>query len=852
MVDVSARSRGRAARARAGGHAPAPADAGQPARDPHAGPRAGDLDPGAPPRSPDAGPPAWDLGDGDRTQPLPAVPGDWFAATVSPSRRRPAPRPWKLDPLASTGANAAVRPAAAPDPGAPTLILNRPVPASRPGLRPAESAPAGDGRRAGARPSGPPDGASGPLPVSARPATGPHPVVTREPIAGSSAPAGPGTGSQPVLPVGPATGSGPVVGAGPHGFAGPRTGSHPVVPARPAAGVGPATGPHGVVGPATGSHPVAPVGPASGSGPAVGPGPAAHGPAGPRTGSHPVAPVGPASGSGPAVGPGPVTGPHRVAGSGVGRGSQPVADTGPTTGPHRLATGSQPATPSGPVTGPHRLSAAGPATGAHTAVDLAAASRHDTAVGPATGPRSTASAGNPTADTHDLGAPTDVLPERITAATSRRGHGAAQERAGGGAADAVDRVSETLTRPVPAVAPGRRTGSHRALDRRAAARSRRRTAEPVALRPSVAVRATVLAVLLALVGGSATALAMDKAVTVTVDGHDRVVHTFGSDVADALASAGITPAAQDRVEPALPTPVAAGDHVIVDRARRLTLDEGPSQREVWTTASTVSEALASLGMQAKPLQMSAAPNASIPLGGLALQLSVPRAVTLTDGGGDKRSLTTTAGTVAGLLSERHITLGPRDVSVPSGDTPLTDGTDVQVIRNGVGQLVETHTVPPPVQKIDDPALPRGEEKVVDPGKPGLTTAILRVYVQNGQETRREQVGAGAARPARPRIVRIGTNDAVRAAPAVDDGSVWDRIAQCEATGNWGINTGNGYYGGLQFDAGTWRAYGGTEYAPLPSGATRDEQIAVAQKVRDARGGGYGAWPACSRKLGLPQ
>ena len=72
--------------------------------------------------------------------------------------------------------------------------------------------------------------------------------------------------------------------------------------------------------------------------------------------------------------------------------------------------------------------------------------------------------------------------------------------------------------------------------------------------------------------------------------------------------------------------------------------------------------------------------------------------------------------------------------------------------------------------------------------------------------------------------------------------MWDKLAKCEATGNWSINTGNGYYGGLQFDAGTWKAYGGTEYAALPHQASRAEQIAVASKVRDDRGG-YGAWPA---------
>jgi nucleoid-associated protein YgaU len=79
-------------------------------------------------------------------------------------------------------------------------------------------------------------------------------------------------------------------------------------------------------------------------------------------------------------------------------------------------------------------------------------------------------------------------------------------------------------------------------------------------------------------------------------------------------------------------------------------------------------------------------------------------------------------------------------------------------------------------------------------------------------------------------------------------SPWDRLAQCESGGNWSINTGNGFYGGLQFTASTWRAYGGGAYASRADLASRAEQIAVAQRV--LAGQGWGAWPACSRKLGL--
>jgi resuscitation-promoting factor RpfA len=79
-------------------------------------------------------------------------------------------------------------------------------------------------------------------------------------------------------------------------------------------------------------------------------------------------------------------------------------------------------------------------------------------------------------------------------------------------------------------------------------------------------------------------------------------------------------------------------------------------------------------------------------------------------------------------------------------------------------------------------------------------------------------------------------------------ATWDRLAKCESGGRWHINTGNGYYGGLQFSPGTWRAYGGGRFASSAHRATKAEQITVAERLLDARG--WSPWPACSRKLGL--
>ncbi|MGA5798937.1 transglycosylase family protein [Streptomyces cellulosae] len=98
-------------------------------------------------------------------------------------------------------------------------------------------------------------------------------------------------------------------------------------------------------------------------------------------------------------------------------------------------------------------------------------------------------------------------------------------------------------------------------------------------------------------------------------------------------------------------------------------------------------------------------------------------------------------------------------------------------------------------------------------------------------------GAGMALP----LMGTGTAQAA-------DVDTWEKVAACESTDNWDINTGNGYYGGLQFSQSTWEAFGGTRYAPRADLATKDQQIAVAEKVLD--GQGPGAWPTCSVRAGL--
>jgi nucleoid-associated protein YgaU len=105
------------------------------------------------------------------------------------------------------------------------------------------------------------------------------------------------------------------------------------------------------------------------------------------------------------------------------------------------------------------------------------------------------------------------------------------------------------------------------------------------------------------------------------------------------------------------------------------------------------------------------------------------------------------------------------------------------------------------------------------------------------------------------LVGVTAAGAVIAAPIVvaspaqaASAATWDRLARCESGGNWHINTGNGFYGGLQFTRSTWTGYGGGRYASRADHASRSQQIIIAEKV--LRGQGWGAWPACSAKLGL--
>ncbi|MBV8933776.1 MAG: transglycosylase family protein [Kutzneria sp.] len=355
------------------------------------------------------------------------------------------------------------------------------------------------------------------------------------------------------------------------------------------------------------------------------------------------------------------------------------------------------------------------------------------------------------------------------------------------------------------------------------------------------IKAAVMATLVSVTGGAATALAMDKSVTVDVDGKPMTVHTYAGTVGEVLQKQGLSAGEHDALMPSAGTSIADGGKIVLQRGRMMTVSVDGVQQSGWVKSATVGAALQELGVQADGnAQFSAERGAQIPLSGMSVDVRTLKTISFSDGGAVPKLLKTHAATIQELLGELNISLGGQDAVSPAVGTRLSNGAAVTVSRNGVTVVQEQQDIQPDIHRIDDPTLNQGDQVVLDPGAPGKQNVTYRVSLHNGKQADKQQIGVEIITPMKPKVVRVGTK------PLPGD-EIWDRIAQCESSGNWHINTGNGYYGGLQFNNPTWLSNGGGAFAPRADLASREEQIAIANKVRAARG--YEPWE-CAGKLGI--
>jgi uncharacterized protein YabE (DUF348 family) len=358
-------------------------------------------------------------------------------------------------------------------------------------------------------------------------------------------------------------------------------------------------------------------------------------------------------------------------------------------------------------------------------------------------------------------------------------------------------------------------------------------------------RLLVGAMLLALTVAGGYAVSAHKTVTLTVDGAPMTVATMKSRVIDVVQENGFDVGERDDLYPAADQPVHQSETIVLRRSRPLQISlDGQHSKQVWTTASTVDEALAQLQMTDKA-PAAASRGSRVPLAGMSLPVVSAKTVRIDDGG-TVRTVHLAAPNVAGLLAAAGVPLQQSDKVVPAPSVPVIDGMQIQVTRIRIEKVTERVPLAPNNKRIEDVTMNMSRQVVEDPGAPGTQDVTLALAKVNGVETGRLPVANVVLTPARDGVLRVGAKPGTEV-PAVSNGAVWDALSQCEAGGNWAINTGNGFYGGVQFDQNTWERNGGLRYAPRADLATREEQIAIAT-VTQARQG-WGAWPTCSARLG---
>ena len=352
-------------------------------------------------------------------------------------------------------------------------------------------------------------------------------------------------------------------------------------------------------------------------------------------------------------------------------------------------------------------------------------------------------------------------------------------------------------------------------------------------------------VLAVLAGGVVGFSALDKSVTLSVDGKTSTVHVLGSTVADVLAKEEIKVGPHDVVAPGLGAGISDGQRVVVKYGRLLSVTVDGKTTQYWTTATTVEAALAEIGLRADNAVLSVSRSQALGRQGLSFSVSTPKAVTVAVDG-KSRTVQTTGTTVGDVLAQLGVKLGAKDRVSPATTTPVVaSGLKVTVARVSEKTVKATQSIDYATSTRSDSSLYRGQSKTVRSGVAGAKVVTYREVWVDGKRESRKVLASKVTRTPVTRILAVGTKS--RPAPSSSaprlsggiDYAMWDRIAQCESGGNWSINTGNGYYGGLQFLTSTWLASGGGAYAPRADLASRLEQIAVAENLR--RQAGLSPW-----------
>ncbi|WP_426939386.1 transglycosylase family protein [Pseudarthrobacter sp. S3] len=358
---------------------------------------------------------------------------------------------------------------------------------------------------------------------------------------------------------------------------------------------------------------------------------------------------------------------------------------------------------------------------------------------------------------------------------------------------------------------------------------------------------TQLVVLCALVLGLVAFVGNNKTVTLNVDGKVTSVQSFGGTVGQVVKSANVELQSADRVSPSADAKVENGTVINVNMAKAVKVSLDGSEKTINTTAPDVAGLVTELGV-ASSSSVSVPKDAQLAVAGSFVSISTPKSVSIV-ADGKAATATTTAGTVAQVLTDAGITLGVDDRTSQPGNAHVVNNMVVKVSRVDTSQTAATtEDVAFDSMTTESAELFKGEKEVTQAGVAGKVDKSFKLVMVDGREASRTLVSETVSVPAVTEKVTVGTKakpvavavtaagtSTGAAAPAMMNEAMWDKIAQCESTGNWSINSGNGYYGGLQFDIRTWIGSGGGAYAPNASLATKAQQIDIANRIYAQRG-----------------
>ncbi len=317
----------------------------------------------------------------------------------------------------------------------------------------------------------------------------------------------------------------------------------------------------------------------------------------------------------------------------------------------------------------------------------------------------------------------------------------------------------------------------------------------------------------------------------------------------ALEVAGIAVDEHDAVEPALDEKLVAPDYQVnVYRARPITVVEGSFRKKVLTPYQSAERIVQDVNISLFPEDVTTVTRSDdVISNGSGLQLEITRAVpfefTLY---GDVSTARTQADTVGEMLKDKGVKLGKDDRVSVAESTPITEGMQVRVWREGKQTITVDEAVDFEVEKIQDADRPAGFREVKTAGEKGERTVTYEVVIQDGKEVSRTEITSVTKREAKKQVEVIGVKFKYTGGPLNEEQI--NALGMCESRMNPRTNTGNGFHGAFQFMHSTWRAVAPSPYnQDFAYNAPLDVQKQAVQNLL-SRSSIFTQFPGCANKM----